>query len=230
MPPEHLYLCWSPYVHNFIMHRGSPHMHFFAFLPVCIWGVPACVRGPNSDVWAIFPWVTRWTRTGIKTPCMRTGDPHAHMESHLDPRMHTGIAKKRIPICIQRFAWCTYAYGDNSVTTRMHMGNISIWKMKSCIPLCNFFHLGCIRRSQYAYGWSQYAYGQGSLKICILGLPVCIIKLCTYGDLLHPFPRIWVIYNQNPVMHNRWEWVIYNRRKTMLKIFPPFLFLASFLL
>jgi hypothetical protein len=27
-------------------------------------------------------------------------------------------------------------------------------------------------------------------------------------DLLHPFSRIWVIYNQNPIMHNRWEWVM----------------------
>ncbi len=49
-------------------------------------------------------------------------------------------------------------------------------------------------------------------------------------DLLHPFSRIWVIYNQNPIMHNRWEWVIYNRRKMVPEFPPPFLFSAPFLL
>jgi hypothetical protein len=49
-------------------------------------------------------------------------------------------------------------------------------------------------------------------------------------DLLHPFSRILVIYNQNPIMHNRWEWVIYNQRKRVPKISPPFLFSAPFLL
>jgi hypothetical protein len=43
-------------------------------------------------------------------------------------------------------------------------------------------------------------------------------------DLLHPFSRIPVINNQNPIMHNQWEWVNYNQRKRVPNIFPPFLF------
>ncbi len=39
-------------------------------------------------------------------------------------------------------------------------------------------------------------------------------------DLLHPFSKIRIICNQNPIMHNRWEWVIYNRRERV-PIFPP---------
>jgi hypothetical protein len=108
-----------------------------------------------------------------------------HTESHLDPRMHTGIAKKGFP----------YAYGDLR-DTRMHTGiiqslTICIWeifahgKSSHVSPYAKIFYLGitvCIRRYQYAYGQSQYAYGWGSLKICIRGLPVCIMKLCAYGD------------------------------------------------
>ena len=33
----------------------SPYAKFPAFLPVCIRGVPVCVRGSDSDVSAIFP-------------------------------------------------------------------------------------------------------------------------------------------------------------------------------
>ncbi len=47
-------------------------------------------------------------------------------------------------------------------------------------------------------------------------------------DLLHPLSRIWVIYNQNPIMHNQWEWVIYNQRERVPKNFHPFLFSAPF--
>jgi hypothetical protein len=56
------------------------------------------------------------------------------------------------------------------------------------------------------------------------------IRIIIVGEMLHPFSRIWVVYNQNPIMHNWWEWVIYNRRKRVPKNFPPFLFLAPFLL
>jgi hypothetical protein len=40
--------------------------------------------------------------------------------------------------------------------------------------------------------------------------------------------RIWVIHNQNLIMHNQWEWVIYNQMKRVPKNSPPFLFLAIF--
>jgi hypothetical protein len=43
-------------------------------------------------------------------------------------------------------------------------------------------------------------------------------------DLLHPFSRIRVINNHNPILHNQWEWVIYNRRKRVQNLtnFPLF--------
>jgi hypothetical protein len=42
-----------------------------------------------------------------------------------------------------------------------------------------------------------------------------------------PFVRIRVINNWSPIMHNRWEWVIYNRRKRV-PFFPPFFGSCSF--
>ncbi len=66
-----------------------------------------------------------------------------------------------------------------------------------------------------------------------------VLQLChvfcscalSFADVLHLFSRIRVIYNQNPIMHNRWEWVIiYNWRKRVPTIFSPFLFSAPFLL
>ncbi len=43
----------------------------------------------------------------------------------------------------------------------------------------------------------------------------------TGATMLHPFVRIQVINNRSPIMHNRWEWVIYNRRKRV-PFSPPF--------
>ncbi len=45
--------------------------------------------------------------------------------------------------------------------------------------------------------------------------------------VLHPFVRIRVINNRSPIMHNQWEWVIYNRRKSV-PFFPPFFGFRSF--
>ncbi len=96
-----------------------------------------------------------------------------------------------IPVCIQGFAQCPYAYGDNSVTNRMHMGNISIWEIKSCIPICEFFHMGitvCISRSQYAYG-------QGSLKICIwahVGINIYAEMICPWSLSLQSIESWWL--------------------------------------
>jgi hypothetical protein len=75
-----------------------------------------------------------------------------------DPRMHMGIAWHVIPVCIRGFVRSPCSYGDISVTNRMHnMGNISIWEIKSCIPICVISHTGiavCISGSVTAnIGW-----------------------------------------------------------------------------
>ena len=86
-------------------------------------------------------------------------------------RTHTGR-------CIRGFVFSPYAYGDISVTNHMHTGNISIWEIKSCIPICVISHTGiavCI--------WgSPYVNVRGSLKTLHMGIPVRIMKLCAYGD------------------------------------------------
>ncbi len=51
---------------------------------------------------------------------------------------------------------------------------------------------------------------------------------CCSTDLLHPFVRIRVINNQSLIMHNRWEWVIYNQRKRV-PFSPLFLVFGGFL-
>jgi len=97
---------------------------------------------------------------------------------HRDPRMHTGMAWHVIPVCIWGFVRSQYAYGDISVTNCMHTGNISMWEIKSCIPICIISHMEiavCI--------WgSPCANVRGSLKSLHMGIPVRIMKLCAYGD------------------------------------------------
>jgi len=83
-----------------------------------------------------------------------------------NPRMQTGIYAT------------LYAYGDFSVTRRVHTGNVPIWEIKSCIPICVISHTGiavCTWGSLYANGW-------GPLKSSHMGIPLCIMKLCAYGD------------------------------------------------
>ena len=103
--------------------------------------------------------------------------PYAYGD-HRDPHMHTGITWHIIPVCIRGFVRSPYAYGDVSVANHMHTGNISIWEIKSCIPIFVISHTGiavCIWGSPYANVW-------GLLKSSHMGIPVCIMKLCTYGD------------------------------------------------
>ncbi len=91
------------------------------------------------------------------------------------------VARRAFAIIVDfvaRRAASLYAYGDFSVTHIMHTGNISIWEIRSCIPICVILHTGiavCI--------WgSPYANGHGSLKKLHMGIPVRIMKLCAYGD------------------------------------------------
>jgi hypothetical protein len=54
----------------------------------------------------------------------------------------------------------------------MHTGNVSIWDIRSSIPICVISHTGI---TIYIWG-SPYAYGQGSLKYSHMGIPLRIMK------------------------------------------------------
>jgi hypothetical protein len=60
----------------------------------------------------------------------------------------------------------------------MHTGTLSMWEIKSCIPICKIIHTGIAVR---IWG-SSCAYGQGSLKYLHMGIPVRITKLCAYWE------------------------------------------------
>jgi hypothetical protein len=66
-----------------------------------------------------------------------------------------------------RMGICTslYAYRDFSVTHRMHAGNVSIWDIRSSIPMHNFAYRDCCMH---------------------MGIPVCkragIAKIFAHGD------------------------------------------------
>ena len=136
----------------------NPRMHTgIKWIPICIRGLhvmrsPYAYRDQNQS-------------------------PYAYGDRR-DPRMHTGIAWHVIPVCIRRFVQSPYAYGDISVTNRMHTGNISIWEIKSCIPICVTSHTGI---AECIWG-SPYANVQGSLKCSHMGIPVHIMKLCAYRN------------------------------------------------
>jgi len=81
-------------------------------------------------------------------------------------------------VCIRGFARSPCAYGDIPVTNHMHTGNISIWEIKSCIPICVILHTGITvihmgipicKRTEIA---KQFAYGD----------PRTHNELCAYGD------------------------------------------------
>jgi hypothetical protein len=105
------HVCQSPYVHNFIMHNGSPHMQIFLpmgimchAIPICIWGsrsIPVCIRRYQRSPYAY-------------RDCM-THNPRMHTGIKINPRMHTGITE--IPICIR---------GSHDTNPHMHMGICSI--------------------------------------------------------------------------------------------------------
>jgi len=83
-----------------------------------------------------------------------------------NPRMHTGICAS------------LYAYGDFSVTNRMHTGNIFTWEIKSCIPIYVIIS-NMDRRMHMGIPICKWA---GIAKKFDMGIPLCIMKLCAYGD------------------------------------------------
>ena len=122
-------------------------------IPICIRGsksIPVCIWGSRRSPYAYGDRMTCNPRmhTGIKiNPRMHTGmrkSPYAYGDRmDTNPRMHTGICAS------------LYAYGDFSVTHRMHTGNISIWEIRSCIPICVILHTGiavCGIAKKFAYG------------------------------------------------------------------------------
>ncbi len=181
---------------NFIMRTGTPHMRIFLDPAGSHMGTPRMRTG--ISFWCVSDLSSSHVLnqnfyTGIKwiPICIRglhvMRSPYAYGDlnqsqnaygDHRDPRMHTGIAWHVIPVCIRGFVRSQYAYGDISVTNCMHTGNISIWEIKSCIPICIISHTEiavCI--------WgSPYANVRGSLKSSHMGIPVRIMKLCAYGD------------------------------------------------
>jgi hypothetical protein len=145
-------------------------------IPVCIWGsrsIPLCIWGYQRSPYAYRDCMTHNPRmhTGIKI------NPVCIRGSRRSPFAY-GDHMTLIPVCIQEFVRSPYAYGDILVTNHMHTGNISIWEIKSCIPICVILHTGiavCI--------WgSPSVNGQGSLKSLHMEIPVRKMKLCTYGD------------------------------------------------
>ena len=115
----------SPYAYGDQM---NPNMH--NMYGDCSHAIPVCIRGFKSIPVCIW----RSQRS-----------PYAYGEM--------GIAWHVIPVCIRGFVRSQYAYGDISVTNCMHTGNISIWEIKSCIPICVISHTGiavCIWGSPYA--------------------------------------------------------------------------------
>ena len=126
-------------------------------IPVCKWGarhvILICIRG--LILIPVCKWVSRRS-------------PYAY-GNHMDtnPRMHTGICAS------------LYAYGDFSVTNRMHTGNIFTWEIKSCIPICVI--VSNIGIAVCMWG-SPYANGRGLLKSSHMVIPLRIMKLCAYGD------------------------------------------------
>ena len=141
--------------------RGS-HKSLYAYgdrmkIPVCKWGarhvIPICIRG--LILIPVCKWVSRRSPYAYGD-CMDT-----------NPHMHTGICAS------------LYAYGDFSVTNRMHTGNIFTWEIKSCIPICVI--VSNIGIAVCMWG-SPYANGRGLLKSSHMVIPLRIMKLCAYGD------------------------------------------------
>ncbi len=166
------------------MRTWSPHKHFFSLLPVIIRGLFICIRGADIDVLRNLPSVTRWTspwyslsaRMHTEVPICKRWSLYAYR----DPCLHTGIVIYKIPeclqgsrsitVCIRESQWSLYAYGVDSVTNRMHIGNISKCKITTWIPVCKFIYTGIVIRI-----WkSPYAYGQGIIIKLRMGIPIGI--------------------------------------------------------
>ena len=130
----------SPYAYR---DRLYPCMHTGIMchaIPVCIRGlnlITVCIRGSYRSLYAY-----RDRRTPI-TVCIREFSwiPVCIRGSRWSQYAY-GDRMTLIPVCIRGFVRCLYAYGDISVTNRMHNEIVSIWEIKSCIPICKIMHMG----------------------------------------------------------------------------------------
>ncbi len=113
---------------------------------------------------------------------------------------------------------------------------------KVCLPRIRSYSGGgppleysTISRRRCTFLLAEYSTKESSTSptFLVLKVPLEVLHdsgtaLLTMGmyllDLLHPFSRIWVINNHNPILHNQWERVIYNQRKRVpnLTNFAPF--------
>jgi hypothetical protein len=92
-------------------------------------GITVCIRGLRKSPYAYRDRMTSNPRMHMvikSNPHMHVGIkqiPVCIRGSHENPRMHTGIACHVIPVCIRGFSGSLYAYGDRMDTNpRMHMG------------------------------------------------------------------------------------------------------------
>jgi hypothetical protein len=69
--------------------------------------IPICIQGLHGT--------NPRTHTGIAI------NPHMHMGSDLDPRTHTVIAERSLPVCV---LLPLYAYGDHNMQTGI---TVCIW-------------------------------------------------------------------------------------------------------
>ena len=136
----------SPYAYR---DRWYPRMHrgiMCHAIPVCIRGlnlIPVCIRGSYRSLYAY-----RDCMTPIPV-CIREFSwiPVCIQWSRWSPYAY-GDHMTLIPVCIRGFGRCLYAYGDISVTNRMHNEIVSKWE----ISLVSLYGKLCIWGSPYAYG------------------------------------------------------------------------------
>ena len=165
------------------MPNGSPHMQIFYMGSMCQLSPYAygdLDQSPYAYGGSKDPRMCTGIAWHINPVCIRGSRsiPICIWGSRRSPFAY-GDHMTKIPVCIWGFTRSQYAYGDISVTNRMHTGNISIWEIKSWIPICVILHTGiavCIWGSPYVNGRG------GLLKSSHKRIPVRIMKLCAYGD------------------------------------------------
>ncbi len=93
------------------------------------------------------------------------------------------------PVCVQGSPWWSqqslYAYGDSLVTTCLHIGFVCIWGFRSPDPYVWIYAYEDPCSHTETSHLHTGIYCQTLLKIAKnlhLGIPVCILMLCAYGD------------------------------------------------
>ncbi len=110
------------------MRNVSPHLRIFLSYSLYAYGDSPCAYGDQylmclqrvSDLCLGHTLNKIFLDASAHPP---TSKNNIHTGIDLNPRMHTGIACHVIPVCIRGFSGSLYAYGDRMDTNpRMHMG------------------------------------------------------------------------------------------------------------